>query len=509
MIKKTLINLKNVKFTLESGRTLFKGVSLTVSAGEKIGLVGRNGSGKTTLLRLIERKMDPSTVFYLPQIDLEKYKSSESVQDYIKKYRPDWWEVVTDIDEKAVLKTLSGGELMRLNLSIGQARDPDLFLLDEPTNHLDIKAIAELFKFIKESKKSFVIVSHHPYFLDKTANTIWELDNQQVSVYGGDYSDYVGAKDNEKSAQKRDYKAAQKRLRKVKLSFRAEEERAARSRRVGETLKKAGSQSMSRMEMGFFKNKSAQSSAQRKKAIQRKMRVAYQKVAELKPRERKSAFLDLKTDTSRKRRLIVDIREADLVLPNNKKLIDNFSLQIYYGDRLAIAGNNGSGKTSLVKMLDPSSAVYIDQKYDLVDPEKSLIENVQKYNPDISYEQVRRQLGSFLFRDDVDIFKRAGELSGGEVACLTFAMVTASEVDLLVLDEPVNNLDLETVEVIAEELRDFPGAIVAISHHIDFLSQIGVDVCYHISESKLKRMQSTPEDADVFYQELVKLSSLP
>ena len=151
--------------------------------------------------------------------------------------------------------------------------------------------------------------------------------------------------------------------------------------------------------------------------------------------------------------------------------------------------------------------MYVDQKYQIIDPNLTLIENVEKYNPKLTNEEVRRQLGRFLFYKEEDARKKAGVLSGGEAARLVFAMVTAGSVDLLVLDEPTNNLDIETLDIIADALKDFSGALLVISHNIHFLEHNGIDTALIIDNKKLKGMHSSPAEPEAFYNEMVSSMS--
>jgi len=206
-------------------------------------------------------------------------------------------------------------------------------------------------------------------------------------------------------------------------------------------------------------------------------------------------------------------------LEEGRVLVENAEITILYGDRIVITGRNGVGKTMFVKALldestdlktegeaylaQESNIVYLSQKYEIVDINLTLVENMQSVNKDLSYEQIRKLLGNFLFFNQEDINKKASVLSGGEVARLAFAMITAKPIDLLVLDEPTNNLDIDTVDSIVDALEDFLGAIIVISHNIEFLSKIGIEHAYVINDRKLKRLRTLPKDEEEFYKEIM------
>jgi ATPase subunit of ABC transporter with duplicated ATPase domains len=146
---------------------------------------------------------------------------------------------------------------------------------------------------------------------------------------------------------------------------------------------------------------------------------------------------------------------------------------------------------------------YVDQKYQIIDHHLNLIENIKMYNANLTDEETRRQLARFLFYREEDVRKKAAVLSGGEAARLTLAMVTAVQIDLLILDEPTNNLDIETLDAIADALEDFQGALIVISHNIHFLERIRIETALVIHQQKLERMLSLPTDPKTFYNEIV------
>ncbi|WP_016872718.1 ATP-binding cassette domain-containing protein [Chlorogloeopsis fritschii PCC 9212] len=186
---------------------------------------------------------------------------------------------------------------------------------------------------------------------------------------------------------------------------------------------------------------------------------------------------------------------------------------------MAIAGANGSGKSSLAKAILDSSeeaffesgevllsptmkAVYLDQTYALINREKTILENMQAANSNLNYQLLRQQLGHFLFKYD-DVNKSASVLSGGELARLALAIISISEIDLLILDEPTNNLDIETVEQVVEGINEYQGALWVISHDLDFLSRINITKAFKLSQQAIQMTRYLPKESEQYYQELL------
>ncbi|MDO8572503.1 MAG: ABC-F family ATP-binding cassette domain-containing protein [bacterium] len=533
---KVILSAKDTSFELQH-KTLFKELNLTIKEGDRIGLVGKNGSGKSTLLKLLAGQIETTrgvienkgSSYYLPQLDFSLFGSTDKIEEYVFRQGVNWsalnaklrkWFKENEIKPDQKLQTLSGGELMKLNLAIAEAHNPNLLLLDEPTNHLDAEGIDILKKFLTTFPGAFIIVSHDPFFLNLVVNHIWELEEGAVAEYGGNYTHYADQKQFKKDARERDYTATKKKLKKVKKSIEAEQKRADRSKRVGR--KEVFANNMPPVLKGFYANQASGTAGKQGKKLRKIMAQRDEKASTLKKEKQRPLRFVIDHDTSGARKTLIAINDGVLGVAE-KTLIENIDLRIVYGDRLVLVGKNGSGKSTLAKSIAGEDAVvelggyvkrspdagvvYVDQKYQIIAPNLTLIENVEKYNPKLTHEEVRRQLGRFLFYKEEDARKKAGVLSGGEAARLVFAMVTAGSVDLLVLDEPTNNLDIETLDIIADALKDFAGALVIISHNIHFLKRIGIDTALIIDKKKLKTMRSSPAEPEAFYNEMVSSMS--
>ncbi len=519
---------QDLDYAVSATETLFNHVQVSIAATDRIALVGRNGIGKSTFLQILAGLKEPSqgvvnrnsSVYYLPQISTLQYQNPVSVLDVMSSAYEEWWQVEeildsqfgTKLDLSLPINSLSGGELTKLFLAIGLAQKPQLLLLDEPTNHMDYLALEQLRQCLTHFEGAFVIVSHKPFFLDQVVQTTWELTPTGVNIYGGNFSAYRSQKQIEREAALRTHEVARKELKRAKASALQEQKRAAQSRQQGQRL--AGS--MPKIVAGAKQRKAEVTAGIAKQKHEAAVAKAVQKVSDTKVKTTKAAQIQLE-ETSQKRRQLIWIDAANLKL-GDRTLIEDIQLQIRVGDRIAVAGGNGSGKSSLVKAilgLDAArltagewslaanlKAVYLDQTYALVQRHRTVLENLQDANPDLPYQLLRQQLGHFLFFND-QVYKPAAVLSGGELARLAIAILSVAELDLLVLDEPTNNLDIETVDYLVKAINSYQGALWVISHDLDFLSQIQITQALKLFGQRLQPMSYLPHETEAYYQELL------
>jgi len=511
--KQPLLQFNNISVS-HFDHPVLTNLSGSICVGDKIGLIGINGSGKSTLLNCIANRVEPDTgsvltnltVSYVPQLDLQLYKSNVRIFEYLQNEYENWWEILmqyeslfgSQLSEDRILATLSGGEIVKLNIAKAFFTSPQLLLLDEPTNHLDLKSLRELKEFLHKTKTSFVLVSHNIDVLNAVVDTIWELEKGKLTVYGGNYDFYKDKKALQTEAEERKYVEKKQELKKLKLTVEQENIRASRSKKVGTDISKKHDRSTDRFATGFFKDASENSRGIKKAILEKKEADLQNSLKELKSNKRNNIYLEL--NTKKRSGLIASFEECVLSLPNGENLIDMFSLSIYHGDRIAIFGDNGSGKTTLVKQFSINkhnlimgtvkyglsyNTLYVDQKYDFVNPKMTILENMQSSNSSINYESIRRALSNLGFPFESNINVLAGSLSGGETARLAFAMAASTSIDLLILDEPTNNLDIETIATIIESLRAFQGTLIVVSHDIHFLQQVAIDRVYAITNNKL------------------------
>lgn len=537
MSPKSLLSADNIAYRLSSDKMLFKGVNLGINNGDRIALVGCNGIGKSTLLKILSNQIVPTSgnlncnvsTYYLPQIStLLKDHKEDTIYEYLSSVLDEWWEIInileiqlgTSLDISIPIKNLSGGEITKLFLAIGIYKQSDIILLDEPTNHLDFLSLEYLTKFLNNFNGAFIIVSHQPFFLDRVANTTWELTSNGINIYGGNFSFYKKEKEIELQNALKTREIAKKELARTKESALKEEKRAARSQREGKiTASKGGMGKGERKGLASLASASSGSASQKHNEAVNK---ALEKLSNSKVTTKKLTNIRLDTTNNKRGKNIIEIERSNLKI-GGELFLNEINIYISLGDRVAISGANGSGKSSLIKAILNSlsgeksnfvieggrisisqnmNIVYLDQKYNLIDNEKTVLENMYQANKSFDYEFLRQQLGDFLFKNH-EVDKNASVLSGGELARLSLAIISISEIDLLILDEPTNNLDLETVEQIVDALEGYEGTILVISHDLDFLSKINIEKSFQIKNKRLEPTFYLPKSKEMFYQELI------
>jgi ATP-binding cassette, subfamily F, member 3 len=493
---------------------VLSGASLSVEAGEKIGLVGRNGAGKTTLLEILagnseadsgsveriggarvgvtsqslyagergwisveqeiisafeplmrrERELkelemrlaeDPSSSL------LERYGrlQGEFERDGGYDYRARAASTLSGLgfaleDWKRPVGSFSGGEQNRIALARLLLEEPDLVLLDEPTNHLDLHAIEWLENFVKGAKSAVLVVSHDRYFLDAVAGSILELEDGRLTRYPGNYSDYVTEK-------------------------RASEERLARKA-------KANAERRAQLERFIEKNRAKARKASQAKSKQ-KLLDRMEKV-EGPSGANKNMKLDL-GDTSRAGRVVLEMEDVRYAHEDSDEpLLEELDLVVERGERVALLGPNGTGKSTVMRLatgeLSPQrgfvrlghnvAPAYQDQQLARLDDNKSVLEEVMDATG-LKAPEARDLLGSFLFSGE-DVFKKVSSLSGGERNRLSLAEIVVSAANLLLLDEPTNNLDIPAREALEEALLEYRGTMFFISHDRYFLRKLATRV---------------------------------
>ncbi len=530
-VRQPYLITENLGYTLNSTQTIFEEIHLSLAMGDRIALVGANGVGKSTLLKLLAGQIQPTqgsvasvgVAYYLPQIStIRESIQSETVLDFLNAISNEWWEIEqllvtsfgTVLDLSLSMQDLSGGELTQLFLAVGLSQSPDHLFLDEPTNHLDYLALEKLRQVICQCPGACVMVSHKPFFLDQVAQTIWELTSGGLKVYGGNFSDYRAQKQLEDAAKVRTHETARKELKRTKAAALQEQKRAAQSSRDGR--KRALRGGLSRIVIGGRKRRAENTAAKLKTKHDQAIAHATQNVAETKVRTHRTTRIRLE-EKSPKHRSLIDISHANLWV-EDRLLLQNIELQVSSCDRISLIGPNGSGKSCLIKALlgrdSPArlkggpvkcaemQTVYLDQNYASVDRSLTILENLRRANPDLNYQLLRQQLGHFLFLGD-DVYKSASVLSGGELARVAIAMITISAIDLLILDEPTNNLDIATLDQMVETLNVYQGALWVISHDLDFLSRIQITRSFQLKDQALQPTMALPSERADYHNYLL------
>jgi ATPase subunit of ABC transporter with duplicated ATPase domains len=506
-----MISVSNLEKTY-GDRTLFAGVSFLLNPGERYGLVGANGSGKTTLLKVMSGGIEPDDgIVSFPK----KLRMGVLLQDQFAfddqdilgvalQGQPELWaamvaketllaEASEDFDahlfaelEETVqrldgytaearaatileglgipsevhhnpISTLSGGFRLRVLLAQVLASNPDVVLLDEPTNHLDILSIRWLEKFLREFEGTALVISHDHRFLDNIATTILDVDYDTVTSYVGNYSDFLAAKVAERERRKKGIVAREREIahhQKFVDRFRA---KASKAR-----------QAQSKVRMIEKKSEDLEELAQTS-------------------RRYPTFKFEQKRDSGRD---VLSVKGVSKAYGDNKVLHD-VKLEVGRGDRLAIMGPNGIGKSTLLKIImddlkadqgtstwgyETHPSYFAQDHHEGFESGKGSAEEwIWKSCPEKDYGYIRGAMGKVLFSGD-DSKKRLSALSGGEAARLVFARIAIERPNVLVLDEPTNHLDLESIEALVEGLQEYEGTLILVSHDRWFVSQLATRV---------------------------------
>ncbi len=489
-----LLLLQNISAKL-GGTQLLRDAQMSVMAGARLCLVGRNGSGKSTLLKIAAGLIAPdkgerivsgvTTLRYLPQEpDLRGY---ETVRDYAASglapgddaYRVDYLLESLGIDAQADPKTLSGGEARRAALAQVLAPQPDILLLDEPTNHLDLPAIEWLESELATMRGAIVLVSHDRRFLQNLSReTLW-LDRGVIRNLAQGFGEFEAWRDTVLEQEERDQHKLDRKI--------AMEEDWIR---YGVTARRKRNQGRLRALAGLREQRRTQTRA----------------AGNVK-------FTVSQTETAGK--LIIEASHITKAY-GPRVMVRDFSLRIQRGDRIGLLGPNGAGKTTLLKLLtgamapdagrvrvaDTVQMVTLDQGRDTLDPTATLRETINPGGGDSMTiagqpKHVMSYLKDFLFTPD-QAQAPVGVLSGGERGRLLLARALALPSNLLVLDEPTNDLDLETLDLLQEMLSDYPGTVLLVSHDRDFIDRVATSVI--VSETDARWIEYAGGYSDMLVQ---------
>lgn len=504
-----LITVQNIEKSF-GDKIILNPSSFTVDDREKIGIVGANGTGKTTLLKMIvgEILADAGTVHiskgvqigYISQIKQEK--NTNSLYEEIITAKPDLVRLSQKLEElhslmetlegeelekaiaeysklnsefedkngysyfseaKGILKglgfeesdwnkkadTLSGGESTRLQLGKLLLGNYNLLILDEPTNHLDMKSIVWLENFLKEYKGAVILVSHDRYFMDKIVMKIIEIDNYKLNLYVGNYSDYS------------------KKQQAIRLAYlKAYENQQKEVKHQEEVIAKLKS---------FNREKSIKRAESRQKQLDKIERLD-------KPKEENLIKLSFSPKKFSSEKVL---RAEELEKSYEKALVfQNISFEIRRGDKIALIGRNGIGKTTILKIINGMitdykgkisfgeniDMAYFEQNQENMKFENSIFDEISDTFPDFNNTKIRNALAAFLFRND-DVFKTISTLSGGERGRVALVKLMLSGANFLILDEPTNHLDISSKEILEDAMAEYEGTVFYVSHDRYFINK--------------------------------------
>ena len=476
------ISIQKITYIHADKDILFKDLDLSVNKGQKVALIGNNGSGKSTLLQIIAGWLPPSSgtiirpddLYYIPQhfgqYDNQTIAEALQIDTKIRALHAilngdasvenfhilnDDWNIeervqtalvswgIHDKSTSQSMCELSGGEKTRVFLAGMEIHAPSVILLDEPTNHLDTEGRKQLYEFVKRTSSTLIIVSHDRTLLN-LLNTTCELTRSGINVYGGNYEFYKEQKGIMMNALQQQLEEKEKELRLAKKTAREMAERKNKQNVRGEkaNIKKR----IPRIAMNTLKDKAEKST----------------------------------TD-----------KDINFSYNNNDALWkESLSFQLKSGDRLCIKGANGSGKTTLLKLITgeivPTQGslsridfkyVYLNQEYSIIKNDKSVLEQAETFNSrNLPEHEIKTILNRYLFPATV-WDKSCRKLSGGEKMRLAFCclMISDNTPDMFILDEPTNNLDIQSIEIITATIKNYTGTVVVVSHDKYFVNEIGIE----------------------------------
>lgn len=520
-----IVDIQNFTYEHPDREVLFRNINLQIVEGQKIALIGRNGTGKTTLLKAISNyskypEIKVSTEPYnIPQ-HLEMYddwtvsqtlgienkiralnaiSAGDTSQENFDILDDDW-----DIESKAaialsywnmesanpntLMKELSGGEKVKIFLAGILLHQPKLVLLDEPTNHLDYYSREKLYTWIEDTSATLLIVSHDRYLLNLLTD-MYELTEKGINFYPGNYDAYEEQKEAEQDTLLKQLDSQRQELKKAKKIQQVVVERRQKieSRGKGQTAKK----SIPRIVANARKGAAEQTSSNLADKHSKKIAGIGQSIQQLKEGIDNTQNLRFSVADSQlhKGKILAEATGINYKYGENNIWNNNLDFVILSGDRTKLKGKNGSGKSTLIKLTTGQYTVtegklkladfdflYLDQSYSLINDSKTVYEQAQQYNNDMPESEVKRFLThSQFFSDTWD--KPCSVLSGGEKMKLSlcFLVIANKAPDMLILDEPTNNLDISSMEVLIKAVKDYSGSLIVVSHDKYFTDQVGLD----------------------------------
>ena len=523
-----MLTLQNISYTHPNKDLLFSDINLTVNNHEKTALIGNNGVGKSTLLKIIAKELQPSNgqisveaePYYIPQIfgqfnhltiaqalrienklnALKEILNGNTSEENFNLLNDDWtiedrctealnyWQL-NELDLSQKMEALSGGQKTKIFLAGISIHQPELILLDEPSNHLDITSRQLLYDFVQNTKSTLIIVSHDRKLLN-LLNSVCELSKHGIKVYGGNYDFYKEQKQIENNALSQDIQSKEKALRKAKEKERETLERQQKLDSRGKS--KQEKSGVARIMMNTLRNNAENSTSKLKSVHAEKIGGLSQDLQELRSSLPDIDKMKFGFDHSalHKGKGLFTTTNINFGYNNKPLWKSDLTFQITSGERIALKGKNGSGKTTLIKLLlgdiepqtgkiyrSENKSVYIDQDYSLLDNQLNIYEQAQQFNSSALQEhEIKIRLNRFLFtKNDWD--KSCIALSGGErmrllLCCLT---INSQSPDIIILDEPTNNLDIQNVEILTMAINEYQGTLIVVSHDETFLEQIKIE----------------------------------
>lgn len=530
-----MISITNLSFHF-GGRTLYDNTSLHIKPKDRIGLIGANGTGKSTLLRLIDGEYQPDggvisksndcSIGFLNQ-DLLSYQSDDSIlhvtmqaferalqlQVEIDKvlhemevnYEDKLVDKLTRLQEEfeqldgytlqsraeeileglgfstdslqRPLREFSGGWRMRVMLAKLLLQKPSLLMLDEPTNHLDLPSIEWIENYLETYEGAIIIVSHDRFFLDNTVETIAEVSQQKINVYSGNYSFYLEEKALRNEIQKGAFENQQAKIRQTERFIERFKAKASKSRQVQSRVK------------------------------------ALAKIDMIDDVVDETARVNFRfTFSQQSGRNVLELEDISKAY-GSLQILNNTTARIEKGDKIALIGANGRGKSTLLRIIDGSEPIegkrtagynviksfFAQHQLESLNIDNNLLDELKQTGTAKTEMELRGVLGCFLFSND-DAFKKIKVLSGGEKSRVALAKTLISEANFLLLDEPTNHLDIVSVNILIQALQQYEGTFVVVSHDRFFVSQIANKIWY-IEDQEIKEYPGTFEEYEYWREQ--------
>lgn len=499
------INAQYLSYVLSDGTPLFSNIQLTISPQTKYGLVGNNGVGKSTLARLLAGELAASSgniirtsnCTYLPQYE---NRTETTVAAYLEKLwesgilAEQWWQtMLTDIELESCVRDLSGGQWTRVRILRALSTESGILILDEPTNNLDYENREIIYNFIRNFTGSLVVISHDKTLL-QMVDTILELSPLGLTTYGGNYDFYKNESFKRQQLLVNAISIAKKEKKKAEKDLQEQILKQEKRNRAGQA--KAAKGDLPKILLGRRKDNAQKSSGSIKSKGDDAIALRQNKINDLLMRHNQSPSLLLHLPESRipAGKTVFELNRFNLFLKKSNQPLwkSPLSLQIQGAQHIAVKGKNGKGKSTLLNEILGKSVSYIeerigtikkvslpfallDQEYTNLDQNKTVLENVQnKSTKDVV--ELRNALALFQFYGE-KVNMEVQYLSGGEKMKASLAQILLQDPtpQLLALDEPTNNLDIESTDILISALRSFEGGLIVISHDEVFLKEIRID----------------------------------
>ena len=521
-----MLSIRKLKKTY-GGRTLFEDASMQINYGERVALVGPNGAGKSTLFGIILHTVEADAgtvdrdeytmVGFLPQeseavgdetvlaVATGQAGMLEDLETTLKKFedagevdKPEYFEAQAkydalsnpqteakakkilrglgykEVDFERPAKEMSGGWIMRAHLARLLVMEPDLLMLDEPTNHLDLMSLLWLQDYLKNYTGALFMISHDRQFMDELVETVYDINDQKLIPYSGNYSSYVEQREENYQRQLAAYKNQQKQVEQLQDfvdKFRSVASKAAQAQSKMKQIEKMD------------------------------------KIDKPKPPSKPFRFQIPEPPRGGQRAITL---EGIHMAYGDKVVYENMEVTIERGERTVLVGPNGSGKSTLLKILagelelqkgtrqlghNAKIGYFSQHRAATLNPNNSVLTEVLDAAPTLREDEARGILGSFMFRKE-DVYKMTKVLSGGEKSRLNLVKFLVDPPNLLLMDEPTTHLDILTVESLIMALEKYAGTLVFISHDVHFIRKLATDVI-HVNDGQLQRYHG---DYDYFIE---------